>query len=209
MMLVFLAPQEGWRLRAWLSPRPQAVDPSTAQNLQAENQALTAQLYQLQGVAAEFPSIPAHYMPAMVYSRYPFNFKNEILINAGANEGVTAGKAVLYQGGVLIGTVEAVFPDSSLVQTVLDGNFKMPVRIGAKGYDALLVGGASPRATSILQSASVHAGDVVYTAAPNLPYGLPIAVVTAVSVSRDNLFQEASLDFAYDMNTVQTVLVAQ
>ncbi len=204
--LIFLAPQAGWRLRAWLSPAPDGG--ARDMNLAATNQSLMAQLAQLQSVASELPNVPVGYRVAMVYSQYPFNFKNEILINAGAGEGVAAGKAVVFEG-VLIGTVESVFPHAALVETVLDGNFKMPVRVGAKGYDALLVGGAAPRATSMLRNVAVMPGDIIYAAAPNVPYGLPIATIAATSTSHDNLFQEATLNFAYDMNNIQSVLVAQ
>src|SRR5689334_2713591 len=53
---------------------------------------------------------------APVYSRYPFNLKNEILIAAGGNDGVKVGDVALFQGS-LLGSVEKVFSDSALVQT--------------------------------------------------------------------------------------------
>lgn len=213
--LIFFAPQEGWQLRAWLSPQlpggaTSAIGTSSAggEDLAAQNEALKAQLAELENIASQIPNASTSYVRAMVYSRYPFNFKNELLINAGSRDGITAGKAVIFQE-ILIGTVENAFSDSALVETVLDSNFKMPVRVGSAGYDALLVGGASPALTSIVKTARINAGDIVYTAAPGIPYGLPVAIVAATSTSPDNLFEDATLNFAYDMNAVQTVLVAQ
>jgi len=201
--LIFLAPQYGWQLRAWLG-RPTAAQDANSTALTAENQALEAQLSVLQGVASQLPSVPAGTVPAIVYSRYPLNFKNEILVNVGANENVTTGTAALFQG-VYIGSVEKTFPGTSLIQTVFDGNFKMPVRVGSAGYDELFVGGAAPRVTTLAKTAAVRPGDIVYTAGEGVPYGLPIGIVQSTSTSPDNLFQEASLGFAYDMNTVQAV----
>ena len=203
---MFLAPQYGWEVRRWLSPPPTLQ--ADGSSLAAENETLAAQLAELQGVAAQLPSTSPHYLLAMVYSRYPLNFKSELLVNAGAGDGVAVGKAVVFQG-ILVGTIEKVFSDSSLIQTVFDGNFKMPVRVGALGYDALLLGGASPRVTSLAKTAKVKAGDIVYTAAEGLPYGLPVALVKSTSTSPDNLFEEAVLDFAYDANSVETVFISR
>ncbi len=205
-VFVFFAPSYGWRLRDLLGPRAtgEAQAPSSA----AENETLLAEIAALQSVASAIPTSTQAYLRAMVYSRYPLNFRDEILINAGANEGVQVGKAAVFQG-ILVGTVEKSFADSSLVATVFDANFKMPVRVGSKGFDGLLAGGAYPRVISIGKGSPIEPGDIVYAAAPDLPYGMPLGIVEATSSSPDNLFEEASLGFAYDVNTIQTVLVAK
>lgn len=178
--VVFLAPSYGWKLRAWLGPSATA-QPDTP-SLAAENEALKARLAVLQDVASQLPQASSSYLRAIVYSRYPFNFKNELLVNAGADQNVAAGKAAVFQG-IFIGTVGTVFPDTALIETVFDSNFKMPVRVGQKGYDALFVGGASPLLTSLKKDAPVAAGDIVYTAAAGFPYGLPVAVIRSTSTS--------------------------
>jgi len=48
-------------------------------------------------VAAELPTSSPATIRAMVYSRYPMNFRNELLVNAGADEGVATGSAVMFQ----------------------------------------------------------------------------------------------------------------
>jgi len=209
LVLIFFEPSYGWRVREWLSPQQTA--PKTfadAQALAAQNEVLQSQLAQLQSVAAQMPQNPQNEIRAMVYLQYPFGFKSELLVNAGSNEGVATGKSVTFQG-IFIGTVVQIFPESAVVQTVFDPAFKMPVRIGTQGADALLLGGAAPKATSIAKSAAIAAGDIVYAAAPGLPYGIPIGNVTTKNISTDNLFQEASLEFMYNLNDIQTVLIAQ
>ena len=206
IILIFLGPSYGWKVRAWFgSAMPQAA---SDQNLAAENEALNAQLAILTGVAAQLPQVPQGYLRAMVYSRYPFSFRNEMLVDAGSNQGVAVGKAVVFQG-ILIGVVEKVFSDTALVQTVFDSNFKMAVRVGAKGYDALLVGGAYPKAASLAKDAPVTAGMIVYSAAEGLPFGMPVAIIAGTSTSPDALFEEATLNFAYDVNGVQTVFIGK
>jgi len=209
-LVLFLSvffPSYGWRLRDYLSPQGHASS-ADAVSLAAQNEVLKAEIAKLQTVAAELPSAPANYMRAMVFSRYPLNFKNEMLIDAGDHEGVKAGAAVVFQG-VLIGKIQTVFPDTALVTTVFDNNFKLPVRIGSKGYDGLLEGGSYPSVKSIARNAALAPNDIVYAASGGIPYALPVGEISATSTSPDSLFQEASLAFAYDANSIQTVFVAR
>jgi len=210
---ILFAPSYGWKLRDLVSPRENAVAGQTGPNaddpnLVAENDALKAQLATYQTISAELPNDNSHYIRAMVYSRYPFNFKNQILVSAGAQDGVSSGTAVLFQG-MLLGRIIQIFPHEAIVQTVLDSGFEMPVRVSSSGYDGLFMGGASPKVGSIAKTAALQTGDVVYAAASGLPYGLPLGTVTATSTSADSLFTEAAIGFPYDMNAVQTVLIAQ
>jgi rod shape-determining protein MreC len=214
LFLIFFIPSFGWTLRAWLSPAlgssagnnnanaSQAESPSLA----AQNDALQAQLATLQTVASQLPTSTPNTIRAMVYSRYPMNFRNELLVNAGSDEGVVSGDAVTFQG-MLIGQVQKVFENESLVQTIFDNNLKMPVRIGVSGTDGLLQGGADPVVGSIASTATIVPGDIVYSAAPGIPYAQPIAEVVATSTSADSLFQQATLGFPYDINNVETVFI--
>ncbi|HUC31206.1 MAG TPA: rod shape-determining protein MreC [Candidatus Paceibacterota bacterium] len=214
--LIFFVPSYGWDLRAWLSRTPggpsgqtsTATDASSSedQTLAAENDILASQLAELQVVASELPTSTAGEIRAMVYSRYPLNFRNQLLTNAGSDSGVASGAAVMFQG-MLIGRVQTVFSNTSLVQTIFDNVFKMPVRIGSGGADGLLEGGSYPTIGSIAIGAAVAPGDIVYSAAPGIPYGLPIAQVVATSTSADSLFEQATLAFPYDVNNIETVLI--
>ena len=214
LLLIFFIPSYGWKIRTWLSPalggsaesNNASTSPGESPTLAAQNDALQAQLATLQVVASQLPTSTPNTIRAMVYSRYPMNFRNELLVNAGSDEGVAPGGAVTFQG-MLIGQVLKVFPDESLIQTIFDNNLKMPVRIGASGTDGLLQGGADPVVGSIASTAAIAPGDVVYSAAPGIPYAQPIAEVVATSTSADSLFQQAMLSFPYDINNVETVLI--
>jgi cell shape-determining protein MreC len=203
---ILFEPSYGWRLRQSLTPSGMAQGDTTT--LMSENASLKAQLAVLGAIAAQTPQESQNYIRAMVYSRYPLNFKNEVLVSVGARDGVATGTAVVFEG-MFMGRVVQVFPSEALVQTVFDSGFQMPVRVSTSSYDALLRGGSYPQVASISKTAALQAGDVVYTAAPGLPYGLPIGEIVATSTSPDSLFEEATLSFPYDINDVQSVLIAQ
>lgn len=203
LFLIFAMPFVGMRLR-WLMG-PQSSAPSDAQALMAQNESLQAQLSELRAVANELPpNATPGTIHAMVYSEYPFNFKSTVTVGAGSADGAAPGDAVLF-GGNLIGFISGVSAHESVAQTVFDPNFKLQVRIGAHGYDALLVGGSYPMAESIAKTAVVTAGDVVYSAAPGMPYAIPVGTVENVSLAPNNLFEQAALSFPYDMSNVQAV----
>ena len=204
LIFIIFVPSYGWKVRQLFVVSN--VMPSDNQNTAAENETLKAELAREQTAQSELPVAPADSIRAMVYSRYPFNFKNELTVDTGANQGVASGSIVFFQG-MLVGRVRAVWPDSASVQTIFDNGFKMPVRIGAKGYDGLLQGGLYPIVGSIAKSSIVNPGDIVYADSAGFPYGLPIGEVSATSTSADSLFQQASLTFVYDINSIQTVAI--
>jgi rod shape-determining protein MreC len=194
----------------WLSPSTQQQDVTQADSSStiAQNETLQAEVAQLQVLQSQLPTSSVGYIRAMVYSRYPLNFKNEILVNVGSRNGVAVGAAATFQG-ILIGQVQKVFSDYSIVQTVFDNGVKMPVRIGSTGADGLLQGSSYPTVGSINNAAPIMVGDIVYSAAPGLPYGLPIGTVATTSTSADSLFQQATLQFSYDINSIQTIFITQ
>ncbi len=213
LILVLFQPSYGWRLRAFLMPSDIAVGAGSAASgsamgvLMAENDQLKAQLAELQGIVAELPTSSPNYLRAMVYSRYPLNFKNELFVNAGGDDGVATGSAVLYEG-LLVGRVVQTWPHYAAVETVFDNNFRLPVRIGKAGYDGLLTGGSYPYVASIAKDSPVAPGDIVMSSAPGVPYAVPVGALQSTSTSPDNLFTQGAIVFPYDINQIQTVLIA-
>jgi rod shape-determining protein MreC len=205
LLLIFLSPS--WssdRLRVLLWAPP----PSDYSELLAENQALKAEnaaMRELERVSETAKTTGA--VPAQIYSRYPLNFKNQILVNAGESAGVGIGWIAILPEKVLVGRVEQVFKNTALVRTVFDPGFRLAVRIGKAGADALLAGGDEPRLTLLPQGAEIGRGDVVYAADPALPYGLAVGEVGETMFSEDNLFEEAAVRLAYDLNGLRAVLL--
>ncbi len=167
-LLIFFKPYYGWEVRRFLAPSP-AAQSGNSGNLALENEKLKAELVRLENIKSQFPDRAPGFIGAMIYSRYPMNFKNELLINAGANDGVSANKAVVV-AGVLIGKVSEVFDSAALVQTVFDSRFQTAVRVGQGGAQALLKGGAMPKLSLIPLDSGASAGDIVYSASPEFPH---------------------------------------
>ncbi len=144
---------------------------------------------------------------AQVYSTYPLNYKNLLSINAGLADGVTVGMPVTAEGNILIGQIIEVSGSQSLVRTIFDKDWSLPVRIGAAEKDALLVGGQNPRLTLIDKNAEIHSGDVVVSAKKDLPYGLKVGEVAVVQQSVSSSFKEAGLIFSYDTKDLRKVSI--
>lgn len=206
LFFIFFMPSLGIRFRGLLGPRPAPVPDSV--RLATENASLSAQLATLGAVARQLPTSTIGRIPALVYSSYPLNFKNEITVDAGVDQGVALHDAVLFEGD-LIGTVRAVAPQSAVVQTIFDPNFKLPVRIGGQGYSALLVGGPYPSVESIPKTAVIVPGDVVMSVASSVPYGAAVGTIASIGVAPNNLFDEAQVSLPYDMSEVQAVDVVR
>ncbi len=203
-VLLFFGPQISWRMRqAFLRPESEFTE-----NKDAEIIVLKAELAKLESIKSQLPTKPPSYIRGIIFSRYPMNFKNEFLLNAGSVDGVAEKRAVVFDG-VLVGRITKVFEDTSLAQTVLDYGFQTPVRIGPYAYEALFKGGLTPKITLIPLDAKIQKGDVFYSASPDFPYGFPIGEVKDISVSGDNLFKEATVNLSYDLGRVQTVLISK
>ncbi len=204
--IIVFVPSAGWNLQAILLRNRGNAD-TALQDAEREIAALkAAQAGGGEAVASN------SFLAATVYSRYPFNLKNQLLLNAGSDRKVAEGAPVYVppDGGakgreILLGKIITVFAHESLVQTIFDSRFQTAVRVGATGINALLAGGAEPKLTLIAKSQIINAGDAVISAGSDFPYGTPVGTVGAVSISSDELFKEAVVVLPYDINALRTV----
>lgn len=180
------------------------------QAMQLKNDALRAEIAKLSEIQKMFPEDVSEYLPALVYSRYPFSFKDTVLVGAGVEHGVEeGGAAVVSISGekVFVGRVERVFKRTSSVQTVFDSRLKLSVRVGDEGIDALLTGGSEPMLTLISKDKTVHMDAIVYSAGEGFPLGIAVGRIGEIRFSEDRLFQEARLMVSYDLNRTHFVLL--
>jgi cell shape-determining protein MreC len=163
--------------------------------LKLENEALKTELFQLR---EKTKTIPPDFLKAKVYARYPFNDKSLFSINIGAKEGVRIGMVATVKGSLLVGKVEKVFSEYSLVKTIFNPNWQIPVRIGETGIESLFNGGARPRVTMIIKDRKIERGDNVFVANKKFPYGLKIGEVGKIEQgTAADVFQEASVVLPY------------
>ncbi len=185
-------------------------------DLQKENLILKEKLAELSGLDKflKLNNLTYKLKPAFIYSRYPFNLKNEILINLGEKDNVSVGKIVVLpqkdsSNFILVGKIQKVYKNFSLAQTVFDPNFKLAVKIGEKKYDGFFVGGPNPKINLIPADAQINIGDVVYSADSNLPYGIIVAEIFEIKNVQNSLFKEAVISIPYDLNKINLVGVLE
>src|SRR6185436_7095763 len=142
--------------------------------LELENQSLAGQLAELKNLPSIIKENNKTYIYARVYSTYPFNNADKLLINAGSDQGVVVGSVVLAKPGIFLGEVVTVAKNTSEVRTLYDPGFEMPVKIGQGGIDSLLLGGHEVKLTLISKKKSAQSGQSVFSAAKQYPYGLQL-----------------------------------
>ena len=115
-------------------------------------------------------------------------FAQSIIITGGSSVGIRKGQAVVTEVG-LVGRVTQAGNTSARVLLINDINSRIPVRVGASGYKAILAGNNSIRPTIIYLGlkSPVSLGDNVITSgdAGAFPPGLQIGKV--ISVDKDNI----------------------
>lgn len=166
------------------------------EKLRVENEKLKAEIALLEQVQRYMPRSSTNSIPAFVYSKYPFNLKNEILVDAGEKQGVKVGQTVVFQG-LFLGKVINVFESSAVIQTIFDSRFALAAKIGDGAVDALLKGGDEPKLTLVVKNAQIKEGESVYSAANGVPYGLPIGHVREYRMKEGDPFGEVLLRLSY------------
>jgi cell shape-determining protein MreC len=164
-----------------------------------ENQSLRAQLEQAESTPSIIEQDKKRYIRAPIYSSYPFNSSNELLIAAGSGSGVLEGATVFIAPGVFIGQVTSVTDDKAVVRTVFDSGWELPVKIGEGKVDALLVGGQEPKLTLVSKRKPLIGGELVVLASREFAYGLTLGTVAELRQSKESLFLEGRLITGYTL----------
>lgn len=200
--LVIFAPSGAFKLREFI--RGTQPNPN---DFEAEVAVLKMELARRNIIESQSSSSKDKLVAGEVYSRYPFGLKNEFLLNVGEENGIKKGQPALFKG-IFVGWITKIFDKSSLIQTLFDVRTKLAVRIGNQGADGLLVGGNEPRITLITKDFNVAKGDVVYLAAPALPFGIPLGELKDTPKdSEDNLFKEALLYLPYEFGSIRVLQI--
>ncbi|MDP3014855.1 MAG: rod shape-determining protein MreC [bacterium] len=169
-----------------------------------ENEELKAQI-QLSKINSQKSIVNNNFLTAKVFSTYPFNIKNQITVNAGEKQGIKKLSAAILKENILIGQVNEVFENYSVVKTIFDSNFQLPVRIGKDEINALFQGGAEPKVILIDKEKPLQIGDVVYSASSEFPYGLKIGEISEIKETSAGVFKEAILKMPFNVNELREV----
>jgi rod shape-determining protein MreC len=148
---------------------------ATAQRLSQENALLEALLNHVPDPGMDF-------VTARVIADSGGVFVRALLVNAGAQQGVIRGNAVLSGNG-LAGRITGVGDRASRVLLITDLNSRIPVLIESTRDRAILAGdnSAKPRLVFLPPNASIQPGDRVVTSGHGglFPPGIPVGIVEA------------------------------
>lgn len=176
--------------------------------LRSENLSLRSALLMRKEFEALLPDLTERGAAVGVYSSYPFNFKQVVTLAGGADAGLRSGAAVVVRGA-LVGQITEVFRKTSTARTLFDPRWELSVRIGPKGVDAVVVGGAEPTITLIAKDAAVAEGDMVTAADPALPLGLAMGEVGEIVNEASAPFREVALQLPYHIQALRVLAVLE
>lgn len=180
--------------------------------LTEENRRLRALLEAAQGQEFEY-----HFAELLQVDLDPFSHK--VLIDQGAEDGVTRGQAVIDGAGVM-GQVEEVHPHYSTVRLISDPNHALPVQINRTGLRTVAFGSGETGSLSlpaVPREADVREGDLIVTSGlgDRFPGGYPVARVTSIDREEGLTFAQvmaapmAALDRGREVLLISTPEVEQ
>jgi rod shape-determining protein MreC len=200
----FSAERENTALRVEVSRLQSQL--ASLQAVQGQNNRLTKLLKFRQKSLKKF-----HTLTAPVVGRSPVNWLDQIVIAAGAGQGVKYGDPVLSYGG-LVGRVISVGGQSATVMLLPDPESAIGAMVARSG-DAGVLDGNGEASTLKMQffaaGADVRRGDLIVTSGldGNLPAGVPIGRVTSVGQGDFGLVHEADVTPLANLDRLDTVLV--
>ena len=192
-------------LWSFLTNLKNPADSQIIQNLKLENEKLKIELENLK--RGDSNILRFQYLPAQIYSRYPFNDRNLIVINAGSANGLREGLPVLAREGILLGRVSSVKRTQSEIQTIFDSNWRSSVGIGNTRIKAVLKGGFTPKLELIAKDEEILQGDDIFNLSPDFPLNLKIGNIKNLESTTDNLWRSANLEIPYKIDELNEVLL--
>lgn len=174
--------------------------------LKLQNENLKAQLQRAQDMPEGVAVVDAHRsgrLEANVFSTYPFNMKDTISIDRGSDDGVSAAMVATVADSILLGQVISVDGHSSVIRTIFDSHWQLPVRIGPDNINGLFEGGNDPKV--VLVEKSIKVGDGVFSAAKEFPMGIKIGEIKDIKEEAGGIFKEATIRTPYSIGDVRMV----
>lgn len=149
-----------------------------------------------------------HYLEASLYSRYPFNDKEILVIDAGSDDGIKEGMPVFLRENVLLGKISSTKKTQSEVETIFNSAWRSSVFIGSKKIKAVLHGGKSPILELVPKGTVLERGDLVVNSSPDFPLGAYIGTVLNIYNDGSDLWFTADVDIGYSIQDAENVFVA-
>lgn len=174
--------------------------------LKQENENLRAQIQQ-QTINNQQRTTSGNYLTAKVFSTYPFNVKNIVTINTGEKQGIKKSMVATVGENILLGRITDVFENFSVIQTIFDPAWQLPVRIGKEEINGLFKAGNEPKVILIEKEKQIQTDDIVYSASQEFPYGLKIGEVAEIKETAAGVFKEAVLKMPFNVGELREIKI--
>jgi rod shape-determining protein MreC len=135
--------------------------------------------------------------------------QQRLVLDIGANRGVTVGQAVIDAGG-LMGQVVEVHPNTSIVLLLTDPDHAVPVTIARNGIRLVAYGrGDRIELANVPMSSDVKVGDVVVTSGlgGRFPPGFPVGTISKLQPNESRAFLVGELKPAAQLDRGRDVLL--
>lgn len=177
--------------------------------LKLQNENLKAQLQRAKDGEGFFTELVASHplVEANIFSTYPFNIKDTVVIDRGASDGVMLGMVATLADSLLLGQIVSVEEHSAVVRTIFDSRWQLPVKIGSDAVNGLFEGGNNPKV--VLVEKAVKVGDGVFSTAKEFPMGIKIGEIKEVKEDASGIFKEATIRTPYSVGDVQRIYLQQ
>jgi len=182
-------------------------------SLKLENESLKAQLQKLQiffpiSKNSQNNELSNKYISAKVFSTYPFNIKGALTIDKGSNDKIKNSQVVLVGENILLGQISEVYNNSSVVKTIYDPNWQLPVKIGEEKINGLFVGGNDPKIT--LLEKPVKVGDAIFVNSKDFPEFLKLGEIKEIKQENSGMLKEAAIiKTLYNVNSLDEVYITK
>ena len=202
------------------------------ESLLAENQRLKDQLSQVEDDARradavsrendrlrdllEFTELNPEYDLAEGYiiSWSSNDWSNTFTINRGEDAGIAAGMCAITANGELVGLVDEVGPNYSVIKSVLDSSLEISATIASSGYNGMVQGGYASgldgylRMNYLPSSATIRNNDqVVTTGSTVYPRDLVLGYVIDAGFDATGVAKYALLEPAASLNSLEQIFI--
>ena len=202
------------------------------ETLKAENEALKAELAEIQDEARKADSISrendrlrdvldmkeAHedyeLVDGYIISWSSNEWSSTFTINRGTNVGIAEGMCAVTANGELVGLVSEVGPNYAVIKSVLDSSLEISATIASSGHNGMVQGGYSTGLAGLLRmnylpsAATIRNNDqVVTTGSTVYPRDLVIGNVVDAGFDDTGVAKYALLEPAADVRSLEQVFI--
>jgi rod shape-determining protein MreC len=153
--------------------------------------------------------LPYKVIAAHVVNKNLTLLRNTITINVGSNDSVQQYMPVVSEGG-LIGIVTAVTKNYSVINILLNTEFRVSSKVQRSRIDGIVIwDGKTLSLKNVPKMRDVKVGDVVSTSeySNTFPPNIRIGLVSEVSEQPSSLFKSITIEPSADFGKLETVFV--